>query len=156
MLAGRQQVDAKNLLQVLRQLPPDAVSHLLEHLGSNGLKSLKLASKELAGLVRSCGSAVNVVRQRAELPAPAELEKQVKVLEAYTFATNLTFIVHDDMDVTAVLVGSAALNCPGGQGTHKECGVHDRMETRRAPCWTPAKGHLVHTCGHIAYNSFCN
>ena len=154
MLSARQQVDANNLLQVLRQLPPDAVSHLLAHLGSNDLKNLKLASKELAGLVLSCRHAVNVVRQRSELPAPAELEKQVKVLGEYTFATQMNVIVHDAMDVTAALVGSADLGWRQEERVCRACirvlpawqAAKERVleTTSPAPCCAPAKEHMAY------------
>jgi hypothetical protein len=103
---GRHQAGAAgDLAQVLRQLPLDAVSALLEDLGSDSRRSLKLACKDLLSLVRACSPTIHFTGLEAEQRSSAVLKQQVQALEAYTSARRLEIRIHDGLDLASTLVG---------------------------------------------------
>ena len=100
------------LADLLRQLPPDVVDrNVLCFLDKPSRCNLKLASRELAGLVRSCRGLVtlNLKTCLGKAPRRGSQERQAQVLRQYTSARQLVVSVNSGVEVTAALVSQHAV-----------------------------------------------
>ena len=95
-----------SLADVFRRLPPDVVDrNVLAFLDKLSRRSLKLASREVAGLVRACRGSVTIDLVRNSTPTASLLVQQALILRQYTFASELKLCVGNGQ-VVAVLVSS--------------------------------------------------
>ena len=104
-----------SLADVLRQLPPDVVdSNILRFLDKPSRCNLKLASRELADLVRACCGTVTLnLTHLGQAPRPGSQEHQAQILRQYTSARQLLVSVNSGVEDTAALVSLHAVNAVG-------------------------------------------
>ena len=95
-----------SLADLLRQLPPDVVDrNVLCFLDYPSRSNLKLASRELACLVRSCRGTVTLnLTHLGKARRPGSQERQAQILRQYTSAKKLELAVNSGAEVTAALV----------------------------------------------------
>ena len=97
-----------SLADLLWQLPPDVVDHnILRFLDKPSRRSLKLASCEVADLVRACCGLVtlDLTHLIGQAPQPGSQEEhQAQILRQYTSARQLELAVNSGAEVTAALV----------------------------------------------------
>ena len=91
------------MADLLRQLPPDVVDrNVLCFLDTRS--NLKLASREVAGLVRACSGSVTLKGRYGELQQTLDGQKrQAQILRQYTFASKLHLNVDSGVQVAPML-----------------------------------------------------
>ena len=106
-----------SLADLLRQLPPDVVDHnILCFLDRPSRCNLKLASREVAGLVRARRGSVTLDMMtgrgsKAEEPDGQQLRDQIWILREYRCAIEIDMYVDSGDGVTATLVSPSPCAC---------------------------------------------